>query len=300
MKKARIFIPLLLVCFLLTGCQFYFHINLPKESEAEQQLPIGTDIDPKLTAKDLYWSTSYAARNRPLHYHTKATIPLTFLDSDYGSIDLCHERDVILDPDISAVNVQTSIAMDNEEPDIYWEYYRDEDNRLILYYYEETTGDCSREEIPLNGNTPFAIILDYTIERYPYYAEDLALEPQTRILDEREVYVLTCRQAATYVLGTTGNVATDKLLAQRKIASTWYIDTESHQPVRQIIVLTEVDDLLGSVIDSIYGIGASEAQVSIDGLTLQVDYLSFEPVELPPVPEAVYRKAWNNAGFSAS
>ena len=305
-KKLRLIIPLLLICTLLTGCGFffpYFFLNFPESDTYEEvrQLPIGTDVDPKLSADDVYWRSKFAATERALQYSENATIELAFDDEGFEYwVDMHYNTNVTLDPDNSAVNVETLLSFGDEEPEQFWDYYRDENGRLIRYSHEVESDSCTREEIPLNGKAPYVIIPSYTVYGYPYDPENIAIEPQTRILNDREVYMLTYKQAAINVFGATGNADRDQKLSQRSISGTWYVDAQTYLPVRQEYILTQVDDLLGEMVDAMYQISAAELDAAITGYTLSIDYASFEPVELPPVPDAVLRKAWNNAGFSAN
>ena len=154
MKKLRLAILLLLICAMLSGCGFflpYFFLNFSGSmpQETVEELPIGTDVDPHPNADAVYWRSKLAASERCLQYSEKATIALVFDDEgfEYG-VDMHYNTNVALDPDSSAVNIETLLSYDDEEPEQFWDYYRDEDGRLIWYYHEVATDYCSREEIP--------------------------------------------------------------------------------------------------------------------------------------------------------
>lgn len=306
MKKLRLMIPLLLVCTMLTGCGFFFpylFLNFSDSdiSEDVRQLPVGTDVDPLLRADDVFWRSKFAASDRALQFSENATVKLAFDDGDYEYwVDMHFDRNVTLDPDHGAVNVETLLTFGDEEPDQFWDYYRDEDGHLFRYYYDVATDYCIREEIPLDGKTPYVIILDYTVYGYPFAPENLSIDPQTRILNDREVYMLTYEQSLLNTFGSTGNSSRDAKLSARSIPVTWYVDAQTYLPVRHEYILTQVDDLLGELVDAMYQISAAELDAAITGFSLTVDYASFEPVELAPIPDEVLRKAWNNSGFSIS
>lgn len=304
MKKLRLIIPVLIVCLLLGGCGFFlpaFFLNFSEPKTEVAPLPYGSAVDPKLSAEDIYYRARFAAGDQALQYTAQATIGLGFHDGDsvYPS-DFHYDMQVVLSPEDCAVNVQTSMAFDDETPDVYHEYFRKENGELVCYDHDMTTGACYREPIDLDGLTPYAVIVDYTIKGYPIAPKKLSLEPQTRILNDREVYLLTFTESALYAFGSTGNNSTDRKLDQRNIVSTWYVDAETYLPVQQEFYLSHVDDLLGQVIDSIYYLEASEADASIDTYAYVLKDLVYEPVEVPEIPEDVFRKAWENAGYSNS
>ena len=102
------------------------------------------------------------------------------------------------------------------------------------------------------------------------------------------------------ILGYTNNALWNEQLSKRYLPATWYVDKETHLPIRQEFLITQVDDVLGQLISSIYAVDSYEMDVAITGFTLCIDYTSFAPVELPAIPDDVLREAWDNAGFSAS
>jgi len=302
-KKLCLLILISLICLSLSGCGFflpYFFLNFTSADTQTQvqELPVGSDVDAKLNAEDIYWRSKFVAKDRVLQYSTNATLALTYTDDSWDStIDMHYDTNVVLDPNTTAVNVQTLLSFDGDEPEEYWDYFRSEDDRLVYYYHEVETDYCSREVIDLDGNSPYTIILDYTIYGYPQSPQNLSVEPQTRILNDREVYVITFEQSALYTFGSTGNPVRDAELDKRFIPATWYVDVQTNLPVCQVFVINQVDDLLGDIIGANYQI-ADEDGILISGYTLSITYTSFEPVSVPPIPEDVLQKAWDNAGFS--
>lgn len=308
MKKLRLLIPVLLIAFLLNGCGFflpYFFMNFSASAgqelqEETEELLIGSDVDSLLNADSVYWRSKLAIKDRVMQYRIRTTTQLSYsMDSFDFAVPMHWQSDVALDPDTSSVNVSLQVQFDRDEPERYHMFYRDEDGRLIRYSHIETTGKCFREEIDLDGKAPYAIIADYTIYGYPYSPVNLVLDPQTRILDGREVFMLTYEQTALDAFGYTGNTAYDEQLAKRMIPTTWYVDTQTYLPVQQTFTLTQVDDLLGQIIAESYLVSLDE-DTAIAGFSYTLDNLVYERVELPPVPSEVMKKAWDDSEFSAN
>jgi len=309
MRKLRLFILVLILSMLLSGCQFFlpfFYLNVSRQEEPPEQtqpqtLPIGEDIPPHLDAEDIYYRAKFAVDDRAYQYAESTTFDLLCQDEDLQyPMQLSYERQVVLSPEDCAVNVTTEITVDSfqDEPHIYQEYYRDEEGRLIYYAADSFTNEYIREEIPLEEYTPYAVIYDFTLTGCPYYPDEITLEPQTKILDGREVYVLTYPQPALYAFGSTGNAVTDEALFFRTIPTTWYVDTETYLPVKQEFVLIQVDDLLWQVINGRYGLTDPEIIVTLEKLSWSYVYNSYDPVDVPEIPEETLRKAWENAGGS--
>ena len=305
MKKLYWILPVVAMCLLLNGCGFFFpffylNFSAPTQETVSETLPVGSDVDPKLSAEDIYWRSKLAISTRATQYQEKAEISLISTDETAFQSNLFYDIIVSLDPGQSAVNVQTQFHFDHEKPQEYWDYYRDEDGKLIYYYHETETGDCSREEIPLEDSTTYAIILDFSVYGQPYGLTDLQVEPQTRMLNDREVYVLPFRQSALEALGYTGNTLVDEQLSKREISGYWYVDAETFYPVRTEYSVVKMDDVLGESISSSFSLDLNQMDVAITSFHVTRDYLSFDPVELPEIPEEVWKKAWEGAGFSAN
>ena len=308
MKKLRLIIPVLLICFLLNGCGFFmpfFFLNFAgrttPEEEIVTELPTATEVPSNLSADDVFWRSKLAASDRALQYTTEDTTELTFKEGNFSyTAQLHYNTHVTLDPDSRAVNMQTQMYYDNDAPETYWDYYRDEDGKLAHYVCNEQTGDCTREVIDLQGKTPYVIIQDFSVYGYPYEPLDLSMDSHTRLLDDRQVYVLTFHQTALDAFGYTGNPTRDDKLQQRLIPTTWYVDAETYLPVQMSYSLTQIDDLLGDLIDEIYQFGADGTGCAITGYTYTLKNMAFQDVEVAPIPEDVLKKAWDNAGFSAN
>lgn len=308
MKKLKLLIPVLLVAFFLSGCRFflpmiYLDLSRPEESTQPEPLPIGSDVPAHLDGEDIFYRAVFAVADRAYQYTENVEFDLVFRDerSRYP-VQLDYNREVILSAEDCAVNVLTEVAVEDilEEPSVQQEYYRDEDGRLIYYCADEENQIYLRREIPLENYTPYAIILDFSITGCPEYGTDITLEPQTRILDGREVYMLTFPQPATHAFGTTSNPVTNEKLYERTIPTTWYVDAQTNLPVKQEFTLTKVDDLLWQVLVNRYGLSDPDVAITLDSLHWSYTYTSCEPVPVPEIPQEVQQKAWENAGGSVS
>lgn len=305
MKYVRVLIPVLLIVCLLTGCMWF----LPFLSTAEPsptELPIGSELDPKLSQEDIYWRSKLAFMDRAYAYSLTLSAEMEYSDSEISfPVSFTTQSQILMDPETSAVNIGSTVShnvdfMPGEYQ--YQEYYRNEDGRLIYYYYEDDTDYCFREEILLDDQTPYVIILDYTIYGYPIpQPSSISLEPNTRLLEEREVYVLTCQMPVGYVLGYTGNAVTDAQLEQRMVPMTWYVDAQTYQPIRQEVSLSQVDDLIGALLQGFFDItSAPQETYTIESFSWTLGDFQFQPVELPSIPREVLEKAWEDAGFRAA
>ena len=308
MKKLHLLLPVLCICLLLSGCQLflpflYWNLISGEQTAVQEPLPIGSDVDPNLDAEDIYYRAKFAASGKVFQYRQQLLFEYTAEEDDLQySYQLQENRQITLSDTTCAVNLITEIFPPEypDETSVYHEYYRDEDGVLVYYYAEPSLDICSREVITLENYTPYAIILDFTVYGYPYTSAGLTLEPQTRILNEREVYVLTYPQSSLYAFGYSGSESTDRKLEKLTIPTTWYVDAETFLPVKQEYTLTQIDDLLWQAIDARYVVGELDAGESFTGFSFSCEYESFEPVEVPPIPEDILQKAWQNAGASAN
>lgn len=65
--------------------------------------------------------------------------------------------------------------------------------------------------------------------------------------------------------------------------------------------MTQVDDLIGNVLQSICGIESTpEETYAISSFSYTIDNIAFDPVALPDIPQDIRQKAWENAGFNAT
>jgi len=302
MKKPFLIAMILLICLSLTGCSFFFpffFFNFTAPDAPEPTLAVGSDIPAHLSAEDIYYRAKFAAGERAHKHTAEATIGLSYREDDYKYVyDYHYDTQVALSPADCAVNVQTSIYFTDESADVYWEYYRDENGELVCYSYDVTEKEYYRDQIELDGMTPHVIITDYSVRGYPLAPQNLAVDPQTRILGEREVYLLTFTESALYTFGSTGNTEFDNQLNQRNISHTWYVDAETFLPVQQEFFLSQVDDVLGRLIDSAYYLYASEDGIAIQDFSYTLKDMSFTAQQVPEIPDEVYKNAWANSGYS--
>lgn len=302
MKKLRLLLPILMICTMLSGCQLllpFFFLNLTGSdtTPTATELPVVGEADTTLSAEDIYWRAKLAFNRRPTQYSEITTVGLKFEDQEISfPMDMHYDTHVTLNEDACAVNVQTFLAYDNETPEEFWDYYRDEGGALVYYYQEVQTGYCSREVIDLEDATPYVIILDFTVSSLPYDPQALSVEPRTRMLNGREVYVLTFQQSALYTFGYTGNSLRDTQLSQRMIPMTWYVDAQSYMPVQLDYTIYQMDDLIGDMVNGIYDVVGDG--LSITGYSYSLQNIGFDPVDTGPVPEDVLKNAWNNGGYS--
>ena len=305
MKKLRLLIPILLFTCLLNGCGFSFRFFLPAFGEsalpqAEEELTVGEEVASHLDAEDIYYRCKFAVGDGTFQYATRATIGLVFSqDFDDFVVPMQWDSEVMMDPETCAVNETIRVCLGSEDEDVFHQYYRDEDGRLVLYFHEENTDQCTREVIDLDDLTPYTIIINYTRTGLPLYPQNLKLDPQTRILNGREVYLLTFDQTALEAFGYTGNASYDKQLGKRTMQTTWYVDTQTNLPVQLHYTLSKADDLLGEIIAQLYQIPLTDGTM-IANYAFTMDNMVFDPVEVPPVPDAVMKKAWEAGGASAS
>ena len=307
MKKLRLLFLITAISVLLSGCRFFFPFYLLEyldsaQTTTEAPLPIGSDVPSHIDAEDIYYRAKFASSNEIYQY----TQELTYhFEEDYKGIKYPYQvqenKQVILADEACAVNIIGEIFHVDypEEASEYQEYYRDESGSLAYYYADPVNDNYVREVIPLDGYTPFYIIIAYHVNSIPATMDGLTLDPQTRILDEQEVYMLSASQSALYVFGSTGNEAMDAQLVKRSIPTTWYVDAETYLPVRETFTLTQIDDLLWQVINGRYVVGELENGVSFTGFTYVCNFESFDPVEIDPIPADILQKAWKNAGASA-
>lgn len=308
MKKLRLIIPVLILALLLSGCGFflpvfYMDFSKPEEPSEPEPLPIGSDVPTHLSAEDIFCRANLAISDRAYQYTEDVTFDLIYRDKDGPfPVQLGYNREVILSAKDCAVNVTTEIDVNafQENAYLHLEYYRDEDGRLIYYYADDSTQTYTRKEIPLEEYSPYAVILDFSVSGCPEYSIDITLEPQTRILDGREVYMLTYPQPALYAFGYTSSPSTNEKLYQHTIPTTWYVDVETNLPVKQEFILTKVDDLLWQAIDSRYALTGPDVDVILEQLHWSYIYSSYDPVPVPEIPQKIQQKAWKNAGGSVS
>lgn len=122
--------------------------------------------------------------------------------------------------------------------------------------------------------------------------EELTLEEETRTVDGREVYVLSCTingAELQQLLETMGNagVSGETDISVLSVPAVFYIDAETFLPVRLELELRGMNEIVSEMIGK-----ALEFDLSTLGLELEIDEvrilcrdLGYDPVEVPAVPQ---------------
>lgn len=334
MKTSFKLLALLLTIALLTGCSSSPQAEsaIPTEdtaaaseatapsTEPPTEPPTEAPTERELTAFEIFFKCKAAAPNAATSYTTSEHV---IIRTGSNGITLCldttMDKSVFLSEDPFAIHICTDMITTMPGMEITQtvrEYYLQEDEVPVYYadfeqlgysvrtvlpdrlYPEIDSEEIPEDELPTTTQWLFATNSE---QGYPpeNYAEYIELEPETQMIDGREAYVLRYEQSALWLFGFTHDAAVDADLASIRIPTYWYIDKETFMPIKREFTMTDLNPLTTAAMVKLLNIQLPE---DVTGLELEItEYtyvlkdMTFEPVDIPEVPQEVIDHAVSNS-----
>ncbi len=174
-----------------------------------------------------------------------------------------------------------------------------ENDTLVSYVHDNSTGQWSRMDSGMG--------LDDTMVQYTGYdwmeektAEELILAKDTQIVGGKETYVLSCTLTGEEMqMALNGMSGLEDMLAENglgtldytalNVPTVYYIDVETYLPVQIEMDIEGMSEMMDRLLSSLTGEAeaGTEADMGIDISKVHAVYsnISYEPVEVPALPE---------------
>ena len=319
MKKFLRILSLFLVLLLLSGCSHTadFKDTEPSATEAVTEMPTELPTEPsteatvprKLSADDVFYRCKFATGTRANAYSCNIQASLRIGSAGvYLRTDVTADQHIIMSDEPVQVNVlshMTSNMMNVEVEQTTQEYYREENEKLMCYYGVKESGIYGKEDIFLEGMTPYLIIAEHTVYGTPAsLPADLQMQSERITVDEREVYVLEYSQPAIDLFFFQSPGMDVDALTNLQIPVVHYVDAETFETVELQFTIPEMDsELIQSLLPGGEGMLSEDGQpvdIEIQSYTYRLYNMSFEPTEVPPIPQEVLDGILNQDGYTST
>ena len=226
------------------------------------------------------------------------------------SMEIAVETDVKLSEEPLAAYSSSQISMKTTGLDVTYgteSYYVMEDGQLVNYIHTLLDDSWKKTSASEEQMSDLSKEVDY----YWLLTKDdaaLTLTDGVQLLDGREVYVISCTLTGEEMQktmessgGTADGLADLGISAEDfgalQVPTVYYIDAHTFYPVAVQMDVEGFDTLLNSMLPSTLGMDPETAGVEVKTgeMTMSMTNLSYDPVEVPPVPQEAY-DATANAG----
>lgn len=291
---------MLVLALLLSGCG-----GASKPTEAPTTEPTTIPTEPPMDAKTLTSEMMAASEGKTATKMTTemvmdAQIVMEAMDMSYGmAMDVAMDMMVQEDPTRMYMEMDMDIKVMGEETAQNMQIYGSvEDGAVVTYAYDAVNDQWAKSESDelLSSMDSMEIDLTY-LQAIP--EEGMTLEENTRQMDGREVYVLHYVLTGDQmddagmgdILGAAGMNGVD--FTGFEVPYTVYVDSETFLMVASEVELGAADALMNSAVASILGAGgdAVDMQIDLQEFRVAIRNISYEPVEVPQVPEEGILKA---------
>lgn len=203
----------------------------------------------------------------------------------------------------------TMDIMGEQTVETYQQYVLEEDGTVISYTHTDSTDSWEKLDMGTLGEEMKAQSADYQYiaELAP---EAMTLAENTQVINGREAYVLSCTLTGEQMQKSADSFASvQEMLAGLGLGeldytgltalTTYYIDAETCLPVQMEMEIQGMDNMMSGMMDSLLGEEASDVEMEVEIPTCRMVYqnMSYDPVEIPAVPEEGLIMA-NQASFN--
>lgn len=332
MKLLHILISTLLVLLILTGCTSRTQAEpIPATTTPTEALtteatepPTEAPTERALTAFEIFYKAKAAAPEAATQFTTNEEISLrTSANGITLDIEYDIQKQTALSSDPFAINIcskyfGTMTGMEIEQT--IREYFRKEGEDIVYYVDIEQIDWSLREVLPqqlypeidteefpdvdILSNEEW-LLATSSVQGYPpeNYAQYMDLEPETQIIDGREVYVLRYRYSALWLFGATGNASVDANLGAIQIPTYWYVDAETFMPIKKEFTLQDLDPLVTAAMVDFLNIqlpeDVTDLELEITEYTYTLTDMVFDPVDIPEIPEDIINRAKEADSYAA-
>lgn len=328
MKKKLLCLLLALILLLaLAGCHTEPNPTAPPATEPSTEPgtlpPTTAPTEPELTAESLRARISEAMEGRnPTQMNVSMDIDLDIqmkmegfrltIDASMGlDMDTVFSEDPYAIYAEMAVNVESMDQAQVQKADV---YYLVENGRLVCYTYDRVEKMWTFAEV---GDAPEAGSSDEDDSDTVLPPLEMTLDEDTQKVNRREVYVLRCVLTRDHLAQfiTPISPMTDTLITPLSSTATElpedlradtviYVDTETLLPIQVRFDILGLEDYLNDLITDSSSTPATELsllanvadkedtdspyRVSVNTFRVILDELSFDPAEIPAVPQEAY------------
>lgn len=179
-------------------------------------------------------------------------------------------------------------------------YLVQEDGRLVSYNHMLMDDSWTKSTVPEVQMQELNKEADYT---WILTKDDaaLTLADGVQTLNGREVYVLSCTLTGDEMQSTLDSSAgmSDSMnelglspedFAALQVPAVYYIDANTFYPVEAQMTVEGFDTLINNALSSTMGMDPETAdiEIKIGAMTLSMKDMTYDPVEVPSVPQAAY------------
>lgn len=173
-----------------------------------------------------------------------------------------------------------------------------EEENIIYYTYSDSTGQWNRLDMDMSLEDVTSMYTGYDWMKDTLPA-DLVLEEGTQTLEDREVYKLSCTLTGEQMQMALGGMSGMEDLLKESgleamdftlltVPTTFYVDAETYLPLQMEIDIEGLDQMIADLVaESVEGAGM-DMEINISKLQGIYSNISYEPVEVPAVPEEAY------------
>lgn len=249
---------------------------------------------------------------------TQATATMTMemnMEAEGESMDM--KMDMAMDikassePYASYMDMKTTVDVAGQQTEETTQAYSlEEDGALVNYVHTDSTDKWEKQDLgmSLEDMTAQTVNLDWMKEKAA--AEEITLEEETQTVGDTEVYVMNCTlegaeleaalggmSGVTDVLSQAGMEAAD--FGALNIPTTYYVDKETFLPVKMDMTIEGMDEMMDAVLADMLGANESgiEFDMNVGAIHAVYENMSYDPVEVPTVPEEGLMIA-NQASFN--
>ena len=179
-------------------------------------------------------------------------------------------------------------------------YIVPEEDKLVNYLYMESTGQWVKTEVDLDTEALAAQEGNFHWLAAKA-ADELVLEEGTQQVGGREAYVLRATLTGQEMKQTVGNGEAASLLSSMgmgdaditslAIDTVFYVDAETYLPLAFDMELQGLDAMLQAVLAGNADLAAAGVEMQISPVTLNYTDITYDPVEIPAVPEEAIASA---------
>ena len=313
MKKSFRILTLLMVLLLLTGCNPLPEETVPAVTEVPTEATTEATTEPpaprELSAEDVFYRCKFATGTRANAFSASTQANLRIGSAGvYVRTELAADQHIILSEDPVQVNVLSHTKtnlMNMEVEQTTQEYYRQEGEKLMCYFGVKEAGIYGKEDIFLEGMTPYLIIAQHAVYGCPgSLPDDLQMQPERITADDREVYVLEYTQSAIELFFFQSPGMDADALTALRIPVVHYVDAETFETAELQYTVPDMDsELIQSLVPGgadMFSEGGQPMDIEIQSYTCRLYNLGFEPTEVPPIPEEVLEGILDADGYTST
>lgn len=172
-----------------------------------------------------------------------------------------------------------------------------EDGKLVSYTHTDSTDSWDSQEAPDTEAATQTMDYSFLTQMIP----EITLEEEKAVVGDREVYVIRLTMTGEQMQKALGeNSALTDALSQAGIdgqidfsaltvPAVFYVDAETFLPVQIELEIAGMGEMMQSMVTALpnMGLEGDSVQISVPVCRMVVKNISFDPVEVPALPEDI-------------